>query len=268
MIWFSSYDWNLNAGGLWRRCKHSHLQDWKFEIQITVLVFFNYFLTLFSFWIEFGFCLQEYEDYDDYEDEELEEGEGYEDEEGEEYAVEEPRKPTPEELEYLELRKKLKESIRKKMKKENSISLADSSGRRKQVHYDKWVLQLFLTMCIILQAWSIFNMNILMRLYPKNNQRIGVWVMSPPNAILFWSFVSKCLCFIPQWIWQTHDEPLEWFHSCIAQWFTGIRTNPHQVLLLFCLPPNAITLGAWRQWIYNVNFFPRQFCMTSIVSGI
>ncbi|CAL5188512.1 unnamed protein product [Lathyrus oleraceus] len=85
-----------------------------------------------------GYEGDEYEDYDDYEDEELEEGEGYEDEEGEEYAVEEPRKPTPEELEYLELRKKLKESIRKKMKKENSISLADSSGRRKQVHYDNY----------------------------------------------------------------------------------------------------------------------------------
>ncbi|XP_058777442.1 uncharacterized protein LOC131651768 [Vicia villosa] len=85
-----------------------------------------------------GYEGDEYEDYDDYEDEELEEGEGYEDEEGEEYVEEEPRKPTPEELEYLELRKKLKESIRKKMKKENSISLADSSGRRKQVHYDNY----------------------------------------------------------------------------------------------------------------------------------
>ncbi|KAL5099991.1 hypothetical protein RYX36_004318 [Vicia faba] len=82
-----------------------------------------------------GYEGDEYEEYDDYEDEEEE---GYEDEEGEEYVEEEPRKPTPEELDYLELRKKLKESIRKKMKKENSISLADSSGRRKQVHYDNY----------------------------------------------------------------------------------------------------------------------------------
>jgi len=87
------------------------------------------------------FCVQEYEDYDDYEDEQLEEGEGYEEEEGEEYVVEEPRKPTKEELDYLELRQKLKESIRKKMQKQNSTSLADSSGRKKQIQRDKWVLK-------------------------------------------------------------------------------------------------------------------------------
>lgn len=51
--------------------------------------------------------------------------------------VEEPRKPTKEEIEYLELRQKLKESIRKKMKKENSISVADSSVRKKQIRHDK-----------------------------------------------------------------------------------------------------------------------------------
>jgi protein SPT2 len=82
-------------------------------------------------------CFQEYEGYDDYEDEELEEGEGYEEEEGQEYVVEEPRKPTKEELEYLELRQKLKESIRNKMKKENSTSLANSGARKKQIRQDK-----------------------------------------------------------------------------------------------------------------------------------
>lgn len=80
----------------------------------------------------------EYEDYDDYEDEQLEEGEGYEEEEGEEYVAEEPRKPTKEELDYLELRQKLKESIRKKMQKQNSTSLADSSGRKKQIQRDNY----------------------------------------------------------------------------------------------------------------------------------
>ncbi|WJX61746.1 hypothetical protein P8452_46807 [Trifolium repens] len=80
----------------------------------------------------------EYEGYDDYEDEELEEGEGYEEEEGEQYVVEEPRKPTKEELEYLELRQKLKESIRNKMKKENSTSLANSGARKKQIRHDNY----------------------------------------------------------------------------------------------------------------------------------
>lgn len=51
--------------------------------------------------------------------------------------VEEPRKPTKEELDYLELRQKLKESIRKKMQKQNSTSVADSSGRKKQIQRDK-----------------------------------------------------------------------------------------------------------------------------------
>ncbi|CAL0331575.1 unnamed protein product [Lupinus luteus] len=77
-----------------------------------------------------------YGDYDDYEDEGEEGGEEYEEEE--EYAEEEPRKPTKEELEYLELRQKLKESIRRQMKKESNSSLAGSSGRKKKLPYDNY----------------------------------------------------------------------------------------------------------------------------------
>lgn len=100
----------------------------------------NCFAPLLGSW--FSFALQEYDDYDDYEDEGQEGGQEYE-EEGEEEECEEeeePRKPTKEELEYLELRQKLKESIRKQMKKENSASLADSSARKK-LPYDKWVFE-------------------------------------------------------------------------------------------------------------------------------
>ncbi|KAK4760917.1 hypothetical protein SAY87_005810 [Trapa incisa] len=67
----------------------------------------------------------EYEDYDDYAEEE------YEQEEDEYEEVKEDPKPTKEELEYLQLRQKLKESIRKRMKKEASGSqktMKDSYG--------------------------------------------------------------------------------------------------------------------------------------------
>lgn len=73
---------------------------------------------------------QDYDDY--YEDEEKEEYEEGEEEYEEE--EEEPRKPSKEEMDYLELRKKLKESIRKQMKKEGSGSSAsrlDATNRRK-----------------------------------------------------------------------------------------------------------------------------------------
>ncbi|KAK7366922.1 hypothetical protein VNO80_08925 [Phaseolus coccineus] len=60
--------------------------------------------------------------YDDYEDDGLEEGYEYE---------EEPPQPTEEELHYLKLRQKLKESIRKQMKKENSSFLSDSTRKNK-----------------------------------------------------------------------------------------------------------------------------------------
>ncbi|XP_061336858.1 uncharacterized protein LOC133283942 isoform X2 [Gastrolobium bilobum] len=85
-----------------------------------------------------GYDRDELQDYDDYEDEGLEGGEEYEEDEGEEDEEEEPRKPTKEELDYLELRQKLKDSIRKQMKKENSTSLADSSARKKKLPYDNY----------------------------------------------------------------------------------------------------------------------------------
>ncbi|KAK8472203.1 hypothetical protein PHAVU_002G139100 [Phaseolus vulgaris] len=62
------------------------------------------------------------DDYDDYEDDGLEGGYEYK---------EEPPKPTEEELHYLKLRQKLKESIRKQMKKENSSFLSDSTRKNK-----------------------------------------------------------------------------------------------------------------------------------------
>ncbi|KAK7360993.1 hypothetical protein VNO77_03016 [Canavalia gladiata] len=82
---------------------------------------------------------------DDYEDYYEDEGqEDYVKEGGEEYEEEEekPRKPSKEELEYLELRQKLKESIRKQMKKEgsgSSTSRTDSTDRRKnKLPYDNY----------------------------------------------------------------------------------------------------------------------------------
>ncbi|WVZ21056.1 hypothetical protein V8G54_008378 [Vigna mungo] len=83
----------------------------------------------------------EKDDYDDYyEDEEQEEYEEGEEEYEEE--EEEPRKPSKEEMDYLELRKKLKESIRKQMKKEGSGSSAsrlDATDRRKsKLPYDNY----------------------------------------------------------------------------------------------------------------------------------
>ncbi|RYR27494.1 hypothetical protein Ahy_B01g051521 [Arachis hypogaea] len=82
----------------------------------------------------------ELQDYDDYYDE----GEGAEEYEEEE-EEEKPRKPTKEELEYLELRQKLKESIRKQMKREgtgtgSSASRTDSTDHRKsnKLPYDNY----------------------------------------------------------------------------------------------------------------------------------
>ncbi|KAL3640376.1 hypothetical protein CASFOL_015344 [Castilleja foliolosa] len=67
----------------------------------------------------------EYEDWDEYE----EDGDDQEYEEGGEVEYEEPHQPTQEELEYLELRQKLKETIRKKMKKE--LGTANGNSRDK-----------------------------------------------------------------------------------------------------------------------------------------
>lgn len=86
--------------------------------------------------------LQEYEDYEDDVGEYEEEGGEYE-EEGSEYEYEEERVPTQEELEYLELRQKLKESIRKKMNKDSSSDLGNSRDKNTKMPYDKLVLSPF-----------------------------------------------------------------------------------------------------------------------------
>ncbi|KAI3696168.1 hypothetical protein L1987_79178 [Smallanthus sonchifolius] len=77
--------------------------------------------------------LDEYEDYEDDVGEYEEEGGEYEEEE-----EEEDRLPTQEEIEYLELRKKLKESFRKKMKKDPSSGLANSREKNNKMPYDNF----------------------------------------------------------------------------------------------------------------------------------
>ncbi|KAI3816440.1 hypothetical protein L1987_16138 [Smallanthus sonchifolius] len=78
--------------------------------------------------------LDEYEDYEDDVGEYEEEGGEYEEEEEEE----EDWLPTQEEIEYLELRKKLKESIRKKMKKDPNSGLANSREKKNKMPYDNF----------------------------------------------------------------------------------------------------------------------------------
>ncbi|KAI3817092.1 hypothetical protein L1987_10879 [Smallanthus sonchifolius] len=79
--------------------------------------------------------LDEYEDYEDEGGEYEEEGVEYEEEEEEE---EEERLPTQEELDYLELRQRLKETIRKKMKKDPSSNLASSREKKNKMPYDNF----------------------------------------------------------------------------------------------------------------------------------
>ncbi|KAK9059969.1 hypothetical protein SSX86_020673 [Deinandra increscens subsp. villosa] len=76
--------------------------------------------------------LDEYEDYEDDVGEYEEEGGEYEEQE------EEDRLPTQEEIEYLELRQKLKESIRRKMKKDPSSNLASAQDKKNKMPYDNF----------------------------------------------------------------------------------------------------------------------------------
>ncbi|KAJ4833325.1 hypothetical protein Tsubulata_000540, partial [Turnera subulata] len=78
------------------------------------------------------------DDYDGYEDYEDEEEEGLEDEGQGEYEEEEEKKPTAEELEYLELRARLKEQIRKKMQREHSSSGSRSLEKKKKILSDNY----------------------------------------------------------------------------------------------------------------------------------
>lgn len=80
--------------------------------------------------------MQEYENLDEYETD----GEEYEDigEEGEgEQEEEEVRQPTQEELEYLELRQRLKEKVRKQLKKDNGSALANGREKKNKLPNDK-----------------------------------------------------------------------------------------------------------------------------------
>ncbi|KAL8224304.1 hypothetical protein R6Q57_019779 [Mikania cordata] len=76
--------------------------------------------------------LDEYDDYEDDVGEYEEEGDEHEEKE------EEVRLPTQEEMEYLELRQKLKESFRKKMKKDPSSDFANSRDKKKKMPYDNF----------------------------------------------------------------------------------------------------------------------------------
>ncbi|KAH8503784.1 hypothetical protein H0E87_014872 [Populus deltoides] len=71
-----------------------------------------------------GYDREEDEYYDEYEEEGEEQVE-------EEYEEEEERKPTVEEVEYLELRERIKEQIRKKMRKESGSTLSKSQEKKK-----------------------------------------------------------------------------------------------------------------------------------------
>ncbi|XP_057983649.1 protein spt2-like [Malania oleifera] len=84
-----------------------------------------------------GYDRSPVEDLDEYEEEGSEDG--AEEEEQEEYEEEEqPRQPTKEELEYLELRKRLKESFRKKIKKENGSAQANCQEKKNKLPYDNY----------------------------------------------------------------------------------------------------------------------------------
>jgi len=98
--------------------------------------------------------MQEDEYYDEYEEEGEEQAE-------EEYEEEEERKPTVEEVEYLELRERIKEQIRKKMRKESGSTLSKSQEKKK-LPSDKWVMCSFFLMhsnlflFVITGKWAAF----------------------------------------------------------------------------------------------------------------
>lgn len=83
------------------------------------------------------------EDLDEYEEEDGEQdvevgGGDYEEEEEDYEEEEEDPKPTKEELEYLELRQKLKEAVRKQMKKESGSGQTSSQEKLKKLPYDNY----------------------------------------------------------------------------------------------------------------------------------
>ncbi|KDP32150.1 hypothetical protein JCGZ_12611 [Jatropha curcas] len=87
-----------------------------------------------------GYDRDEVEDYDEYEEEGYE---GYDQEEAgeeDEYEEEEEeqRKPSAEELEYLALRARIKEQIRKKMQRENGPAASRSQETKKKLPLDNY----------------------------------------------------------------------------------------------------------------------------------
>ncbi|KAG6775936.1 hypothetical protein POTOM_019435 [Populus tomentosa] len=80
----------------------------------------------------YAVIMQEEEYYDEYEEE------GEEQVEEEEEYEEEGRKPTAEEMEYLELRERIKEQIRKKMQKEHGSALSKSQEKKKKLPSDNY----------------------------------------------------------------------------------------------------------------------------------
>ncbi|XVE83002.1 hypothetical protein DITRI_Ditri16bG0051400 [Diplodiscus trichospermus] len=79
---------------------------------------------------------EEVEDYDDYDMEGEYRDEDAEEEEGEEYEEDEGRQPTQEEMEYLELRQRLKDSIRRKRKQGGAV--LSSQEKEKTLPYNNF----------------------------------------------------------------------------------------------------------------------------------
>lgn len=115
------------------------------DFSLFALVFFAKLCFLYNLML-----LQEYEDLDEYE----EDGEEEEYEDDVEYEEEAVHEPTPEELEYLRLRQRLKESVRKQMEKElgtancGSREYTNSFRKDKCVLFHIYVLSLFFIMSL------------------------------------------------------------------------------------------------------------------------
>lgn len=81
-----------------------------------------------------GYERDEYEDWDEYE----EDGEEHYEEEGGDDGYEENEQPTQEQLEYLELRQRLKESFRKQMKKDTGTANTGSHDKTNAFRKDNY----------------------------------------------------------------------------------------------------------------------------------
>ncbi|XP_021655241.2 uncharacterized protein LOC110646188 isoform X2 [Hevea brasiliensis] len=82
-----------------------------------------------------GYERDDFEDYDEYEEEGYEQQEEGEEEE---YEEEEEQKPSAEAIEYLELRQRIKEQIRKKMQRENGPAVSKSQEIKKKLPSDNY----------------------------------------------------------------------------------------------------------------------------------